>query len=76
MNKSSHIAKPELPSPTGWRAVEDFLEPVWSEGPILPASLVDLFTEDSDNDDEDSDDDDDETYSSSDDSSEEESDDE
>ena len=76
LNKSSHIAKPELPSPTGWRAVEDFLEPVWSEGPILPASLVDLITEDSDNDDEDSDDDDDETYSSSDDSSEEESDDE
>ena len=46
----AHEAFPELPSPTshGWTIDDETntLEPVWSEGPILPVSLADLVTPD------------------------------
>ena len=37
----------EVPSPTehGWTRCGDFIEPVWSEGPILPSRLEDNLTE-------------------------------
>lgn len=48
--KLSHVAFPELPSPTshGWTMDYEtsILEPVWSEGPILPESLAELVTTD------------------------------
>jgi hypothetical protein len=42
----------------GWEKVNDgVLEPVWSKGPILPLSLIDLLDSDWDLDDENEDDD-------------------
>ena len=42
--KQSHVPFVELPSPVehGWEKDDDILQPVWSEGPILPDSLLDL----------------------------------
>ena len=43
--KRAHIADPQIPDPTdghGWTKEGEFLEPVWSTGPILPSSLQDL----------------------------------
>ncbi|MCP4988065.1 MAG: hypothetical protein GY928_19035 [Colwellia sp.] len=46
-NKMSHIAKPCLPLPEGkgWIKEGQSLQPLWSDGPILPASLVDIISE-------------------------------
>ena len=46
--KRSHEKIPDIPSPTkhGWRLVDEFLEPVWSEGPILPNKLIDILVHD------------------------------
>ena len=74
--KRAHIASPIVPKPTeeyGWCQSGEFLEPVWSEGPVLPESLWDVISDnyDSDNDDseeEDSESSDDESSSSSSDS--------
>ena len=48
--KLSHVHKPEIPTPTdhGWVILEGTLEPVWSEGPVLPARLVDILCSDHD----------------------------
>ena len=58
--KRSDVPIQEIPSPTehGWTRCGDFIEPVWSEGPILPSRLEDILTEvtgDETSDDEDSD---------------------
>ena len=49
----------ELPAPTdhGWTLSENHLQPVWSGGPVMPSTLVDILdvstpTEDLDSDDE------------------------
>jgi len=38
----------EVPAPTvhGWALSEDILEPVWSEGPVLPSKVVDILDSD------------------------------
>jgi hypothetical protein len=76
--KCAHLNYPETPSPKGhgWIPTnetllvndvacnEAVLEPVWSEGPILPDRLIDLVTEDnsgSDSDDEEDEDNDDDS---------------
>ena len=43
--KQAHIPFVELPSPTdhGWTFSDNHLEPIWSEGPILPESLMDII---------------------------------
>ena len=44
--KHAHVPMYELPKPEdghGWMKMDGFLEPVWSRGPILPPSLVDLL---------------------------------
>ena len=51
--KRSNLLCPEIPPPpreNGWLQGEQFLEPMWSDGPILPSSLVDVVetVEDSD----------------------------
>ena len=40
-----------MPSPTqhGWVVVDTHIEPVWSEGPILPSRLVDNLAGGQDN---------------------------
>ena len=43
--KRSHLLSPDIPPPStenGWLQGEQFLEPMWSDGPILPSSLVDV----------------------------------
>jgi len=59
--KRSHIVSPDIPLPSpqhGWVWENGLLEPVWSDGPVLPESLYDIvtsttneLTEDSDSDD-------------------------
>jgi hypothetical protein len=49
--KAAHQNFPEIPDPKrhGWipsDSNEPILEPVWSEGPILPDKLIDLVTKD------------------------------
>ena len=42
----AHVPMYELPKPEddhGWMKMDGFLEPVWSRGPILSPSLVDLL---------------------------------
>ena len=43
--KRSHIKKPDIPSPTDhrWELSEGVLEPLWSDGPVLPARVVDIL---------------------------------
>lgn len=58
--KRSDVPIQEIPSPTehGWTRCGDFIEPVWSEGPVLPSCLEDILTEvthDESSDEEDSD---------------------
>ena len=45
--KQAHLQFVELSSPTdqGWTQSEEYLEPVWSEGPILPDTLMDLVAD-------------------------------
>lgn len=56
--KQAHIPMPEIPAPTnehGWVNSGNFIEPVWSEGPMLPPSLQGLLeANDDDEDDDDS----------------------
>ena len=44
--KNSHISSPAIPPPSlqhGWNPSDTFLEPVWSEGPVLPLHLTDII---------------------------------
>ena len=43
--KHSDVNIVDLPTPTehGWQINQGILEPVWSEGPVLPLRLVDLL---------------------------------
>jgi hypothetical protein len=43
--KNSHITMPDIPPPGehGWARAGEFIEPVWSEGPVLPSCLEDIF---------------------------------
>ena len=77
--KRSHLLAPAIPTPSekhGWCQREQFLEPQWSDGPILPESLLHVLhkttVEDSDSDNSDNSDSDreqiDSTFSSSSDS--------
>jgi hypothetical protein len=47
IKKMPHIAKPCLPPPEGkgWIKEGQSLRPLWSDGPILPASLVSIIAE-------------------------------
>lgn len=55
--KLSHVATPEIPPPSmehGWNNQNQYLEPLWNEGPVLPETLNNLVMAsdtDSDNDD-------------------------
>ena len=43
--KRSHLPSPHIPPPgreNGWCQGEGFLEPLWSDGPVLPQSLLDV----------------------------------
>ena len=45
--KHAHLPDPQLPSPDakyGWNTDDGLLEPLWSDGPVLPDSLQDLVT--------------------------------
>ena len=44
--KRSHIHQIELPPPTdhGWTMTDDILEPLWSDGPVLPPSLIGILS--------------------------------
>ena len=39
---------PAVPPPTqhGWATEDNILEPVWSDGPILPKQLIDILAQD------------------------------
>ena len=55
----SHVQRPEIPEPgpaNGWSNSEGFLEPHWSDGPVLPENLNDLVMPDSETDSDDDDD--------------------
>ena len=45
--KKADIPIQEIPPPTehGWTKCEDYIEPVWSEGPVLPSCLEDILLE-------------------------------
>lgn len=45
--KRAHMNYPILPPATehGWTMVDNLLEPVWSEGPILPDKLIDIIAQ-------------------------------
>ena len=45
--KRSDVPIQEIPPPTehGWTRCGDFIEPVWSEGPVLPSRLADILAE-------------------------------
>ena len=43
--KRSHLPSPHIPPPcreNGWCQGERLLEPLWSDGPVLPESLLDV----------------------------------
>ena len=68
--KHSHIPDPELPPPDtkyGWNKEEGLLEPLWSDGPVLPESLHELVPdpEDTEFEDEETDEDNDSADESS-----------
>ena len=70
--KASHFKKPYIPPPTdhGWVKEGELLEPLWSDGPILPNRLIDILAErinelDEDTVDDDGDDNDDNENDSS-----------
>ena len=46
--KRSHIKTLEVPAPKdhGWALNEDILEPVWSEGPVMPSKVVYILASD------------------------------
>ena len=62
--KRSHIHQIELPPPTdhGCTMTDDILEPLWSDGPVLPPSLIDILSTSSSAVDSDSESDMDEPY--------------
>ena len=43
--KNSHVTMLDIPPAIehGWAQSGEFLEPVWSEGPVLPSSLEDIL---------------------------------